>query len=363
MRFMKRLLLFIIVIGTGYYIVTQTTMIPPTLIDRVKDKTLELMDMNELKKHFQEEENDLPEKEVEKLAIQEDLFSWIGKDPAALEKELGEAVRKDLSPYGYTWWVYTNHTSEYIQFGIANNEIQTIYVAGDDLYLETLEVGQSYASVAEHYSFAHEVRYEKGASFYTFHLTEEDLMRRPLVKLADDLFLQFYFDTYTNTLSSVRIATVDTLLSQLSYEIEYRGELPTEPELSTQEWEKVDRGMEQQVFDITNIMRYRFDKPSLKWEEDIQQVAFMHSKDMADQDYFSHESLDGRGLKERLAEKDVEYQAAGENIASQYPDAPDAMEGWLNSEGHRNVLLDEQFTHLGVGVYRLYFTQNFSRFP
>src|SRR5690625_1498261 len=90
MRFMKRLLLFIIVIGTGYYIVTQTTMIPPTLIDRVKDKTLELMDMNELKKLFQEEENDLPEKEVEKLAIQEDLFSWIGKDPAALEKELGE---------------------------------------------------------------------------------------------------------------------------------------------------------------------------------------------------------------------------------------------------------------------------------
>src|SRR5690625_7384282 len=97
MRFMKRLLLFIIVIGTGYYIVTQTTMIPPTLIDRVKDKTLELMDMNELKKHFQKEENDLPEKEVEKLAIQEDLFSWIGK--RSEERRVGKECRAQALPY------------------------------------------------------------------------------------------------------------------------------------------------------------------------------------------------------------------------------------------------------------------------
>jgi len=352
-----------IVIGSGYYILTQTTMIPPKLINTVKDKTLELIDTNEIKRQFQKETNDLPEHEVEKLAIEEDLFSWIGETPAALEEELGEAVRKDLSPYGYTWWVYTNHASEYIQFGIEDNEIQTIYVSGEDLYLETLEVGQSYSSVSENYRFEDEVRYENGSSFYTFHLTAEDVKRRPLVKLADDLFLQLYFDTYTNTLSSVRIATIHTLLSQLSYEIEYRGELPSEPELSAQEWKEVDQAMEQQVFDLTNVWRHRFDKPSLKWEEAIQEVAFMHSKDMADQDYFSHESLDGRGLKERLAENDVDYQAAGENIAAHYPDAPSAMEGWLNSEGHRDVLLDEQFTHLGVGVYRLYFTQNFSRIP
>src|SRR5690625_2931024 len=109
MRFMKRLLLFMIVIGSGYYILTQTTMIPPKLINTVKDKTLELIDTNEIKRQFQKETNDLPEHEVEKLAIEEDLFSWIGETPAALEEELGEAVRKDLSPYGYTWWVYTNH--------------------------------------------------------------------------------------------------------------------------------------------------------------------------------------------------------------------------------------------------------------
>jgi Uncharacterized protein with SCP/PR1 domains len=35
------------------------------------------------------------------------------------------------------------------------------------------------------------------------------------------------------------------------------------------------------------------------------------------------------------------------------------MEGWLNSEGHRETLLNEQYNYLGVGVHRLYYTQNF----
>src|SRR5690625_5680286 len=102
MRFMKRLLLFMIVIGSGYYILTQTTMIPPKLINTVKDKTLELIDTNEIKRQFQKETNDLPEHEVEKLAIEEDLFSWIGETPAALEEELrSEEHTSELQSRGH----------------------------------------------------------------------------------------------------------------------------------------------------------------------------------------------------------------------------------------------------------------------
>lgn len=35
------------------------------------------------------------------------------------------------------------------------------------------------------------------------------------------------------------------------------------------------------------------------------------------------------------------------------------MEGWLNSSAHRETLLNEQFTHIGVGVHKKHFTQNF----
>lgn len=55
----------------------------------------------------------------------------------------------------------------------------------------------------------------------------------------------------------------------------------------------------------------------------------------------------------------MEFQQAGENIAYNYVDGPAAVEGWLNSEGHRKALLNEDYTHLGVGVDHKYYTQNF----
>ena len=45
----------------------------------------------------------------------------------------------------------------------------------------------------------------------------------------------------------------------------------------------------------------------------------------------------------------VGFQLAGENIAAQHSDGVAALQGWLNSEGHRKNLLNEQFTGLGVG--------------
>lgn len=55
----------------------------------------------------------------------------------------------------------------------------------------------------------------------------------------------------------------------------------------------------------------------------------------------------------------ISFKVAGENIAAQYVDGLAAVEGWLNSEGHRVNLLDESYSHLGVGVYQRYYTQNF----
>jgi uncharacterized protein YkwD len=62
-----------------------------------------------------------------------------------------------------------------------------------------------------------------------------------------------------------------------------------------------------------------------------------------------------------LTAANVPFQMAGENIAAHYVDGPAVVEGWLNSKGHRESLLSGDFTHLGVGVYQKYYTQNFIR--
>lgn len=35
------------------------------------------------------------------------------------------------------------------------------------------------------------------------------------------------------------------------------------------------------------------------------------------------------------------------------------MHGWLNSPDHREMLLNEDFTHVGSGAFGKYYTQNF----
>jgi uncharacterized protein YkwD len=64
-------------------------------------------------------------------------------------------------------------------------------------------------------------------------------------------------------------------------------------------------------------------------------------------------------VSDRFLSRDVPFRLAGENIAAKYIDGVASVEGWLNSEGHRHNLLHEEFTHLGVGVFQDYYTQNF----
>ncbi|MBY7143747.1 CAP domain-containing protein [Virgibacillus sp. NKC19-3] len=351
MRVIRNIVILALLGIGGFYLLELDASSPEKAMDSTSDV---------VERESRIERKTAPEKEPQPM--EEGLFQWIGESQQSLVENLGEPQRKDLSAYEYTWWVYTDN-STYTQFGIQDNEIITVYATGSELDTEPIQVGQPYDDVDEQLSFVSEVTYNPGFSSYTFQLNQDDLKTRPLIKISDDVFMQVYFDTFTEKLSSIRVLTADTLLRHRPYELEYRGDLPDEPELTDEQWAKVEEGMEKQLFDITNVMRNQHEQSKLTWEDTVSEVAFSHSKDMAENDYFSHYSQNGDGLKERLSFDDISYVTAGENIAAQYPDAPAAMEGWLNSEGHREALLNGDYTHLGVGVYRFYYTQNFLEKP
>jgi uncharacterized protein YkwD len=79
-------------------------------------------------------------------------------------------------------------------------------------------------------------------------------------------------------------------------------------------------------------------------------AARLHSLDMAQQNYFSHTSLDGRGVGDRIEE--AGFAGAwpiGENIAAGSPSPEGAMEGWMNSPGHCTNIMDPTFRVVGFG--------------
>jgi len=288
----------------------------------------------------------------------EGLSVYIGKPSTKLIDDYGEPQRKDPSAYGYEWWIYKNFTGTYMQVGVYKDSVVTVYVIGNQLNVSPYLIGESIEDIYRTTYLETEIMISEDKGTYRFELSEEDLNIRPLVQLGD-IFAQLSIDKYTGTLSSIRFFDKKTLITQQPYELTYRGNLITPSEIDEEKWREIEKGSEQQIFDITNVIRNRFGLDELKWDDQVAQVAYEHSKDMFENDYFSHDSPTFGTLSDRLETNNVEYLSAAENIASDYIDGPAAVEGWLNSEGHRKALLEGNYSTLGVGVYEKFYTQNF----
>lgn len=282
----------------------------------------------------------------------------MGKDVKEVTALFGEPDRIDVSAYGYDWWIYDQGVENYMQVAVQDEQVVSIYALGTELIIQPLAIGQRIDEVYQSFNpeMTVDVVYEDIT--FQFELNEEDLGMRPLIKIGD-FYAQVYVDKFTGLVSSVRFLTAEVLVMQRPYEMIYRGELPEAEELQEEEWLLVDQGNEQQILSITNIIRSRFELNQVEWDEQTAEVARMHSLDMFENAFFAHESPDNGNLSDRLETGGVVYQEAGENIAAKYVDGIAAFEGWLNSKGHRDTLLNGDFTDLGVGVYRNLYTQNF----
>ena len=296
--------------------------------------------------------------EQEILMPTKGLYTYLGKASDEVEESFGKPDRVEPSSYGYEWWVYNIDVSSYMQVGVQNNKVVTIFAIGENVNISPLLIGQPIDEVFELLPIESIVSLNIKNNSYRFELSEEELNVKPLVKIGD-VFIQLYFDKFTSELSSVRYMDAETLIKLRPYELVYRGELLSAEELSPKKWEEVENGNAQQILEITNMIRVRHNLQPVLWNEKVANVAYKHSKDMLEENFFSHESPRNGGLSDRLSTGEVFFQLAGENIAAKYIDGIAVVEGWLNSEGHRKTLLNEKFTELGVGVYEKYYTQNF----
>jgi uncharacterized protein YkwD len=286
------------------------------------------------------------------------LASFLGKDTRFLENQLGRPIRIDPSPYGYEWWIYNRNLEYYVQVGIKNDHVVSLYAIGSDVNVSPFKVGQPVEEIYSKVPIELNISLDFKGSHYRFELTDSDMNTQPLIQVGD-CYAQLYIDKFTGTLSSVRYMDAETLLLLRPYELLYQGELLKANFAKSDSEEQIQSASEKQIYDITNIMRNRYQSTPLKWDEKTSEVALAHSKDMYETKEFSHSSKKYGELSDRLEAGEVSYQLAGENIAANYVDAPAVMEGWLNSKGHRENLLNEEFTHIGVGVFKKYYTQNF----
>jgi uncharacterized protein YkwD len=107
---------------------------------------------------------------------------------------------------------------------------------------------------------------------------------------------------------------------------------------------------EARFLELINDYRRENGVPELAVSKALNQASYLHSKDMADKNYFDHDSQDGRTPDDRMAEQGYEDGTTGENIAAGYPTAEKVFEIWRNSPGHNENMLDEDFAVIGIGL-------------
>lgn len=121
----------------------------------------------------------------------------------------------------------------------------------------------------------------------------------------------------------------------------------------------------EEVLKLVNAERAKAGLKPLKMSEQLRSIAYLKSKDMAENNYFDHNSPTYGSPFQMLQQYGVHYQAAGENIAAGQRTPQEVMNSWMNSSGHRANILNANFDTLGVGVYHggsygVYWTQEFT---
>jgi hypothetical protein len=114
--------------------------------------------------------------------------------------------------------------------------------------------------------------------------------------------------------------------------------------------------LEREILEVANRARMQHGLPQLSEDRFLTAAARGHSRAMAEQEFFSHTSFQ-RGFEtpmDRAKAAGAHIDGVGENIAMLTQSGATAeafVQGWLDSPGHRKVLLSGEWLMTGVGVY------------
>lgn len=107
----------------------------------------------------------------------------------------------------------------------------------------------------------------------------------------------------------------------------------------------------QGILEETNRHRKENGLPPLVLNEKLSVASKIKTEDMFKNQYFEHESLEGKSASDLVSEANYEYLVVGENLAmGHFKDEVDLVTAWMNSPGHRANILGSQFQEIGIYV-------------
>lgn len=106
---------------------------------------------------------------------------------------------------------------------------------------------------------------------------------------------------------------------------------------------------EKELLKLINNERKKYGLVELKFDSELQRVAKAKAIDLAENNYFAHNSPTYGTPFEMMKAFKITYNTAGENLAGN-SSLSGAVTAWMNSEGHRANILNNTFNYTGIGI-------------
>lgn len=138
---------------------------------------------------------------------------------------------------------------------------------------------------------------------------------------------------------------------------------PTVPSKPVPNTDKEFSAMQKEMLNYINAERAKVNAAPLTLDQELCEGAYLKSKDMAENNYFSHNSPTYGTPFEMMKKLGISFRSAGENIAKNIS-VKGAHDAFMNSPGHKANILNTQYSKIGLGFYQegqyLYVTQWFT---
>jgi uncharacterized protein YkwD len=111
---------------------------------------------------------------------------------------------------------------------------------------------------------------------------------------------------------------------------------------------------ERDLVTLTNSKRTAHGLIILRTDPDLMSIARDRARVMAANDVMSHTEPDGQKVFDRISDAGLTWYGAGEIIAwNNYPteySAPEAIQAWMESPSHREIMLSTGYNYVGYGA-------------
>jgi len=106
----------------------------------------------------------------------------------------------------------------------------------------------------------------------------------------------------------------------------------------------------QKVLDQTNNERKNLGLESLSYNSILSQSAQKKAEDMFENDYWAHNSPQGKTPWTFFDASGYKYSVAGENLAKDFYNTESLIKAWMNSPTHKANIVHQKYKEIGIAV-------------